>query len=296
MAWLRLSLDCSKQGAEIIQDLLERFGAISVSLEAISDELIVDHNSREQQLWEQTRVIALLDEATDLDILTGCLRNAVGNDAISNHSIKLLQDQDWVSNYHLQFGPRIFGEKLCICPGWSDPPASIKHILMMDPGLAFGTGSHPTTSLCLNWLVEQDLKDRTVIDYGCGSGVLALSALKLGAKFTWAVDIDPVAVMATRDNAVRNDLSEKIRVGLPDEDDNIPRSSLLIANVLLNPLMELAGKFSRMLIPGADIVLSGILVTQVDDCLAAYNRWFTMNQPVFSEEWGMLTGKFNNNL
>lgn len=290
MTWLRLILECNRDVAEKITDLLERLGAVSVSLEAANEELIVDDFSEQHKIWDQTRITALLHEDTDLDILTGCLRNAAGTDAISSHKVEVLQDQDWVTNYQQQVGPRLFGDILCICPGWSEPPATAKHVLMMDPGLAFGTGSHPTTGLCLDWLVTQEVTDKTVIDFGCGSGILGLSALKLGAKHAWAIDIDSVALAATRKNAERNKLSGKITTALPDQIE-IPRTQILMANVLLNPLIELAEKFSDLSLPGADIVLSGILATQAEQCLAVYARWFTMSQPLFSNEWAMLVGK-----
>ncbi len=182
----------------------------------------------------------------------------------------------------------VFGERLCICPGWLKPPDGYQHIITLDPGLAFGTGGHPTTSLCLEWLARQELTGRSVIDYGCGSGILALAAARLNAGKVYAVDIDLQAVAAARNNAGRNKL-EEITIGAAEEVD-LPASDILIANILLTPLLAFAPKFSTLVKAKGDIVLSGILASQAEECLAAYGRWFKMDEPEFRNEWAMLHG------
>lgn len=290
MAWLQLTFESNRESANTLSELLEKFGAVSVSLSASSNELLFGQgSSKSEDLWEQTRVTALLHEDTDLDTLIVVARNRVGADQIRQHQIELIEDRDWVSEYQQTHGPRIFGDQLCICPGWCTPPDHIPNILMLDPGLAFGTGTHDTTGMCLDWLVDHDVCGKQVIDYGCGSGVLALAALKLGAAHAWAVDIDAQALEATRANADRNQLSDQITIMHPDAIE-LPVVDMLLANVLLNPLKILATKFAGLVSADGVVVISGILATQAEECLAAYQSWFNMQTPVFRREWAMLEG------
>jgi len=290
MAWLQLTFESNRESANTLSELLEQFGAVSVSLSASSNELLFGQgSSKSEDLWEQTRVTALLHEDTDLDTLIVVARNRVGADQIRQHQIELIEDRDWVSEYQQTHGPRIFGDQLCICPGWCTPPDHIPNILMLDPGLAFGTGTHDTTGMCLDWLVDHDVCGKQVIDYGCGSGVLALAALKLGAAHAWAVDIDAQALEATRANADRNQLSDQITIMHPDAIE-LPVVDMLLANVLLNPLKILATKFAGLVSADGVVVISGILATQAEECLAAYQSWFNMQTPVFRREWALLEG------
>ena len=290
MAWLQLTFESNRESANTLSELLEQFGAVSVSLSASSNELLFGQgSSKSEDLWEQTRVTALLHEDTDLDTLIVVARNRVGADQIRQHQIELIEDRDWVSEYQQTHGPRIFGDQLCICPGWCTPPDHIPNILMLDPGLAFGTGTHDTTGMCLDWLVDHDVCGKQVIDYGCGSGVLALAALKLGAAHAWAVDIDAQALEAARANADRNQLSDQITIMHPDAIE-LPVVDMLLANVLLNPLKILATKFAGLVSADGVVVISGILATQAEECLAAYQSWFNMQTPVFRREWALLEG------
>ena len=194
MAWLQLILESDSDGARQASELLEQFGAISVSLSALNKQLIIEKSpDQEEELWDHTQITALLYEETDLDVLLASLRKRLGPSLVGNQKITLLPDKDWVKEYQHSHGPRIFGNKLCVCPGWYTPPENIDHVLMLDPGLAFGTGSHETTGLCLDWLVINDIKAKQVIDYGCGSGILAIAAVLLGANHAWALDVDTQA-------------------------------------------------------------------------------------------------------
>jgi ribosomal protein L11 methyltransferase len=293
LAWLQLTFDCNRDSAKSLSELLEQFGAASVSLSAVSSELLFGQgDSVSEDLWEQTRVTALLDEDMDLDTLLVVVRDRIGADHIQGHHIELIEDKDWVSEYQHAHGPKIFGDKFCICPGWCPPPENIPDVLMLDPGLAFGTGTHDTTAMCLAWLVQHDVKDRQIIDYGCGSGILALAALKLGAAHAFAVDIDPQALEAASANAGRNQLSDRITIMHPQE-PALPAADVLLANILLNPLKDLAAKFAGLVLPEGHIVLSGILSTQAEECLAAYQSWFNMQAPAYRREWALLEGTRN---
>lgn len=290
MSWLQLTLESDSESAEKLSELLEQFAAVSVSLSAISDGKKFGQATKKDSLrWQQTRIVALLHEDTDLDTLLVCLRNRVGADRIGLHEISILEDRDWVSEYRLGHGVKIFADRLCVCPSWCELPRDdIAHIIL-DPGLAFGTGTHETTAACLEWLAQSDLKGKSVIDYGCGSGILALAAVKLGAGKVYAVDIDPQALQASEENAKRNKITDQLVIAHPD-DVQLPVVDVLLANVLLNPLQELAHHFADLVQPAGDLVLSGLLSTQVEECLEAYQSWFNMDEPVFKQEWSLLHG------
>ncbi len=290
MSWLQLTLESDLESAEQLSELLEQFGAVSISLTAISDEKIFGQAiEKDPVLWQQTRVIALLHEDTDLDTLLVCLRNRVGEGKIDKHEISMLEDRDWVNEFKSVHGVKIFADRLCVCPSWCELPRNdIPHIIL-DPGLAFGTGTHETTVACLEWLAENNIKGKTVIDFGCGSGILALAAVKLGAEKVYAVDIDPQALQASEENAKRNGITDHLVIAHP-EDIQLPVVDILVANVLLNPLQELARQFSELVHPSGDLVLSGLLSTQAEECLEAYQSWFNMDVPVFKQEWSLLHG------
>lgn len=289
MSWLQLELETHQAQAEELSELLEQFGAVSVTLTAASDETVFDAESETKKLWDKTRLIALLHPDSDLDIMLVCLRDRIGADNIFNHKIELLKDKDWVSEFKSAHRPLFFSNRICVCPSWCEPPENNIPTLILDPGLAFGTGSHPTTSLCIEWLAENDVTDKVVIDYGCGSGILAMVAALLGAKQVYAVDIDEQALQAARDNIDRNKLSEKITVSHVD-DASLPVTDILVANILMNPLKDLTETFSTLVKPGGNLVLSGLLHIQAEECLAAYASCFNMDEPVFNLEWTRLHG------
>lgn len=290
MAWLQLTLECERNAVERLCALLERFGADSISFSAASGEaLLAEGCITTEDFWERTRICALVHGDTDLDILLVCLRNCAGPDQIHTHHIEVIEDRDWVSEVQRSHHAHIFGNRLCICPGWRTPPDNIPHLIRLDPGLAFGTGGHDTTAMCLEWLVQNDIEGRVVIDYGCGSGVLALAASALGASHVYAIDIDPQALQAAIVNAERNHMQGKITVAHPDEID-LPVAGILLANVLLGPLVRLAPEFAGLVYGGGVIILSGLLAVQAEECLAAYQTWFNMKPPLYRREWALLQG------
>jgi len=290
MSWLQLTLESDFESAERLSELLEQFGAVSISLTAMSDEKIFGQAiEKDPVLWQQTRVIALLHEDTDLDTLLVCLRNRAGEGKIGKHEISILEDRDWVNEFKSAHGVKIFAESLCVCPSWCELPGDDLPHIILDPGLAFGTGNHETTAACLEWLAENNIRGKTVIDFGCGSGILALAAVKLGAEKVYAVDIDPQALKASEENAKRNSITDRLVIAHP-EDIQLPVVDILVANVLLNPLQELASLFSELVQPSGDLVLSGLLSTQAEECLEAYQSWFNMDGPVFKQEWSLLHG------
>ena len=289
MSWLRLTLECQEQHVEALSHLFEQFDAIAISSEAISDEQLFAGVADDTHYWHRTAISALFDESIDLDILLACARNRIGTDNLFSSHVEAVADTNWVDTYKAEHGELVFADRLCIRPAWVEPSQDYPATLVLDPGLAFGSGRHNTTSLCLNWLAVEELGCRQVIDYGCGSGILGLAAAILGAKTVYAVDIDPQALLATKANAVNNNLQDKLVIHSV-ADDTLPTADILIANILLNPLMQLAPRISTLVKVNGKVVLSGILAVQVEECLATYTPWFNMKVPVFRDEWALLEG------
>jgi ribosomal protein L11 methyltransferase len=290
VGWIRVTLTTYPEYLEDLSGLLEKFAAISISYIPATTEPIFGDESEKNRYWQQTSVSALFDADIDTDILIACIRNQTGTDNILDFKIEPVGDTNWLDKYKSGFSPMIFGDRLCICPSWLPRPEQIEHVIELDPGLAFGTGTHATTGLCLQWLATHDISGKQVIDYGCGSGILALAAARLGASHVEAVDIDPQALIATTANARNNGLEQLITTSLP-ADFKPPKADILLANILLNPLLRLASDLAQMVVEGGDIVLSGILSTQAEECRKVYSRWFDMDAPEFRDEWAMLSGK-----
>ncbi|MGY8813593.1 MAG: 50S ribosomal protein L11 methyltransferase [Gammaproteobacteria bacterium] len=292
MNWLRLTVTVRPPFLDDLKDLLEKFGSDSVSYAPASKEPLFGDDSSKNIYWDLTSVSALFIPDIDLDILMACIRNRLGDKNIDSHTIEFVSDDKWGESYKSGFQPMVFANKLCICPSWLEKPKDIAHVIELDPGLAFGTGTHATTALCLEWLANQQLKGLRVIDYGCGSGILGISAASLGARQVNAVDIDQQALDATNRNAIQNGLESRINTLSPD-DTMQDMSDILIANILLKPLLSLAQRFKSLLDVDGKIVLSGILVSQVDECMKIYTSWFDMKDPVYRNEWAMLSGVRN---
>lgn len=289
MSWLRIILECRASHVESLSHLFEQFDAIAISCEAITDEQLFAGVSEDPVYWQHTAVSGLFDESIDMDILLACARNRVGTENLLGNRVELVADQNWAEAHKREHSAMIFADRLCIYPSWTEAKPEYAFSLVLDPGLAFGSGKHATTALCLEWLATHELDDQQIIDYGCGSGILALAAAKLGARQVYAVDIDPQAVLATKANALNNKLDNKLIVSAA-ENAALPAADILIANILLNPLLQLARHISSLVRKNGKLVLSGILAVQVDECLASYSRWFTMGEPVFQDEWALLEG------
>jgi ribosomal protein L11 methyltransferase len=288
MAWLRFTLDCRDADVDPLTEFLERLGAVSVSVAARDGEPLFGDAPGVPAYWRQSRLTALFPADADRDILVACLRNRLGAAPAAALAVNLLADDDWSRSGRDAREPLLFGADLCVCPGWVEPPAG-RRVLRLDPGIAFGTGSHPTTGLCLDWLAARELEDRLVIDYGCGSGILGLAAALRGAREARLVDIDAQALTASRANAERNDLTARVRLCTPETLPPEP-ADVLVANILLDPLVKLAPRFAQLTAPGAAIALSGLLANQIGACLAAYEPWFRMGPMTFRDEWALVVG------
>ncbi len=295
MPWLSLVVDSDAEHAEALSEALLDLGALSVDL------LDADADTPDEQaifgepgepppgVWQHNRVSALF--VSDKDV-SAILRNAsaiIGLQQIPLHRIETLADNDWVRLTQSQFEPIPISPRLWIVPTWHTPSDPNAINIVLDPGLAFGTGSHPTTRLCLRWLDTNLHGGESVLDYGCGSGILAIAALKLGAAHAVGVDVDLQAVIASRDNAIANQV-KNAQFYLPDD---APQSSydLVVANILTNPLRILAPLLAKATRSGGQIVLSGILEEQAQDVMNIYQPWFDLNAPIFEDGWSCLSGR-----
>ena len=216
MAWIQIRLNSTDRKAEQISDYLEEIGAVSVTFMDSQDTPIFEPLPGETRLWGNTDVVALFDAETDMAQILRLLRQEKHLDENTAYKIEQIEDKDWEREWMDNFHPMRFGKRLWICPSWREVPEPDAVNVMLDPGLAFGTGTHPTTALCLEWLDSLDLRGKTVIDFGCGSGILAIAALKLGAQSAVGIDIDPQAILASRNNAEQNGVADRLRLFLSD--------------------------------------------------------------------------------
>lgn len=288
MSWLQLSIEVTGDLAEVATEVLMDAGALSVTYQDAADEPILEPGLGEHPVWSATRVVALLPEDCDAGRATQRLREVL-HDTMIEPRIERLEDRDWSSTWRETFHAMRFGAHLWVVPSGEQAPESGAVTVHLDPGLAFGTGTHVTTALCLEWLDAHPPLDREVIDYGCGSGILAIAAGKLGACRVLAVDIDPQALLATRENARRNGMDRRVVALLPEVLD-APPVDLVIANILANPLIELADTLASQVSLQGNIVLTGILAEQARDVMTAYRPWFEFREPVGREGWVLLEG------
>ena len=289
--FLQISFDLGALPIEAAEQACVDCGASAITLADARDEPVLEPAPGEMRLWPATRLQALFAPGTPRDTTVHGLGVALGLDP-AELEVRWIADRAWEREWLREFHARRFGRRLWICPHHeqvTDPGAAV---VRLDPGLAFGTGSHPTTALCLEWLDAHPPVDRDVIDYGCGSGVLALAAARLGAHTVHCFDIDPQALIATRDNAAVNRLSGHIRPCESAEALAAP-VALLMANILLTPLVALAPRFGALVRPEGGILLAGLLESQTEEARQAYSPWFTLSPFGAREGWIGLSGSRN---
>ncbi|MCH8551949.1 MAG: 50S ribosomal protein L11 methyltransferase [Natronospirillum sp.] len=300
MNWLKLRLHrLQPQQVEVLEEALLGLGAAAVTLEDAADEPVLEPAPGSTPLWSSSQLTALFSADMDVDTLMLELQQQLplpGVQQLPDWSSDLLEDKDWIRAWMDHYHPMQFGRRLWICPSWQPPPDPSAVNLLLDPGLAFGTGTHPTTALCMRWLNDHAeagaLADRQVLDFGCGSGVLGIAALLLGARSMIGVDIDPQAVTSTQRNAERNSISARsYRVMLPDALPGDTRADILLANILAGPLIELAPMLGQHLKPNGWLVLSGIIRSQVDDVCTAYRDILTLIEVTYQDDWARITGR-----
>ncbi|UAB70151.1 50S ribosomal protein L11 methyltransferase [Vibrio sp. SCSIO 43132] len=292
MPWIQIKLNASDKNAERISDMLmEETGALSVTFLDAKDTPIFEPLPGETRLWGETDIVALYDAEIDAkQVLAQISASGLLEEGFA-HKVEQLEDKDWEREWMENFHPMQFGKRLWICPSWRDIPDPTAVNVMLDPGLAFGTGTHPTTSLCLEWLDGLDLEGKTVIDFGCGSGILAIAAIKLGASKVIGIDIDPQAIQASRANAERNGVAEQLELFLPqDQPDNLV-ADVVVANILAGPLRELSGVIKGLIKPEGMLAMSGVLDTQAEDVANYYRDELNIDPIVEQSEWCRISGK-----
>lgn len=283
--WFQLKIEqCQNEEVEQISEELEETGALSIMLTDKNDNPVLEPAPGTTPLWPEVTIHALYAQALDAQQTRDHLAQTRPT---LQCSLEVLEDKDWERVWMDDFKPQQFGKRLWICPTWHTPPEPEAVNLMLDPGLAFGTGTHPTTSLCLTWLEQADLKNKTVIDYGCGSGILSLAAIKLGANHVFAVDIDNQALQATQNNALTNGIdNQKLSISMPEALDSPVQ--LVIANILLAPLISLKYRFHQLLREDGLIVVSGLLAEQASLLIEAYESTFKLITQETLDGWSLL--------
>lgn len=285
--WYQVFCTVLQPQIDIVCDALESLGALSISMQDGSDEPIYEPDPDEIPLWQVIHLKVLFADDVAIQAIVQTLCQQFEN--IAFHYDKL-PEQAWSHTWKQDFKPTLYGNRLWLCPSWITPPEPNAVNVILDPGLAFGTGHHPTTALCLDWLAENISATDTVIDYGCGSGILAISALKLGCQQVWAIDHDPQALIATKENAIRNNINlEQLSIMHPEQIKAI-KARILIANILTNPLLELAHQFAEYVEHGGLIVISGVLTSQIDLIVDKYRSWFTLRTPITRSDWVRFDG------
>lgn len=306
MSWRQFVMDLDTLNPATVEDVFTRLGACAVTFSDAGDDPVLEPAPGETPLWSNTRITGLFPREANMDALLAVLPTELGVSSLPAYHIEDLADRDWEREWLQDFGPMRFGARLWICPTagarlagdgrWSlhgSPARRAPAVVHLDPGLAFGTGTHATTALCLEWLDSIDLEGKTLLDYGCGSGVLAIAAFKLGCEAVTGVDIDPQALIATRQNAANNDVAEKLFVlGSPDEIEG--KFDIVVANILAGPLVQFADSITSRLARGGMLALSGVLCEQADEVMAAYVPWIEFEESACREQdgqvWSRLTG------
>ncbi|KIN14928.1 50S ribosomal protein L11 methyltransferase [Halomonas sp. ATBC28] len=300
MPWLQLKAHVAPEQAEFLEELLLDEGATAIGLQDAHDDPVFEPERGTTPLWEDTILTGLYDDLEGVESMLERIEAAwseqMPGEPCPTIEYELLADRDWEREWMDDFTPLRMGQRLWIVPSWHEPPEADAVNLILDPGLAFGTGTHPTTALCLEWLdelaVAGHLAQQTVLDVGCGSGILAIAALKLGASHADATDIDPQALQASRDNAERNGIAESdLNLYYPEQLSDGGDYPIVTANILAGPLVELAPMIAGHVAPGGRIALSGVLANQANEVYEAYAaQGIAMDEPVIREGWVRLSG------
>ncbi len=293
MAWQRIALIVAGEHAEALVEALEARGAISVDVSDADagterEQAVFAEPGADAGLWPRCRLSALFEARAEIAAALDAALAEAGAPAIEAASTDRLEDADWVALTQRQFAPMQVGERLWIVPTWHQAPDANAINVALDPGAAFGTGSHPTTRLCLAWLERNLRAGDVVLDYGCGSGILAIAAMKLGAASAIAVDVDPLALEAARYNASRNGVALDVRDA---QQEMAQTARITVANILANPLRMLAPLLAARTRPGGAIALSGILEEQAGDVAAAYSPWAALSVAARDTGWVLLAGE-----
>ena len=290
MPWIQLRLSANEETAEKYSDWLSACGAQAVTFIDAKDTPIYEPLPGDEVIyWNNTVVMGLYDASHDMDKVLNYLKGIHPDKDKMPYKLEQLEDKDWEREWMDNFHPMKFGQRLWICPSWRDVPDPTAVNVMLDPGLAFGTGTHPTTALCLTWLDGLDLEGKTVVDFGCGSGILSLAALKLGAKKVIGIDIDPQALQASLENAKRNQCEDRLALFLPKDQPEF-KADVVVANILAGPLRELAPVIIEYVASNGVLALSGVLEEQAQQLQTIYGEYCQMDAITVQDEWVRLSG------
>ncbi|MBU3848080.1 MAG: 50S ribosomal protein L11 methyltransferase [Candidatus Acinetobacter avistercoris] len=296
MKWLQIHITVDQAQVDFTETLLLSLGAVSVTLDDAEDQALLEPLPGETPLWNKVIVTGIYaqedEEQINVSALEAFIKAQMPDAPLKS---ELMEDQEWERTWMDAYEPIQIADKFWIVPEWMEAPEADAVNIKLDPGLAFGTGNHASTFLCLQWLGKTDVKDKIVIDYGCGSGILGVAALLLGAKKVYATDIDPQAVLATEQNAELNGVLEKLYVGLPEEFNTVfaeQKADVFVANILAGPLMALASEFSTLVKPEAEFALAGVIEEQVEDVSGVYAEFFDILEVEKRDEnWCRISGK-----
>ncbi len=294
MNWRRVHIDLEQIDPSAVEQALVKLGAVSIELSDAADNPILEPAPGETPLWPMLHISALFDAAIDDTAIRLAVAGATKAGSMPTMRFASVADQNWIENWNRTLQPMKFGQHLWICPTGSKCPEPDATIIDLDPGLAFGTGSHPTTALCLDWLANSGCSSDTVLDFGCGSGILSVAALALGAKRVLAVDLDEQALRATHANARKNHVAERLDITRPEalkcNRNGDRKFDRIVANILSNTLIERATELQNFSHTGTRIALSGILSHQKESVMAAYGPWVEFDPPIEREDWAFLSG------
>ncbi len=284
MPWIQISFHTSRDLANLLSDALTNTGALSVTLQDAKDQPLLEPGVGETPIWDQVVVTGLFESDINSQAILTEISEQLPHSTLPPHEISRLEEKAWEREWMKDFHPMRFGRRTWICPSWLPVPDPSAVNILLDPGLAFGTGTHPTTALCLQWLDEHIRGGETVIDFGCGSGILAIAAVKLGAAKVWAIDNDPQALTATKNNAQNNGVESSIYCADDRQSLDI-QADIIMANILANPLISLESLFNQHIKQKGMAILSGILGEQRDSVIDAYNKNFELVSSATQDEW-----------
>jgi len=290
MNWLRVHINLERIDPSPVEQALVELGAVAIELSDAADDPILEPAPGATPLWPTLRIGALFNAAIDDTVIRLAVAGAIGTGPMPTMHFESVADQDWIENWQQTLQPMRFGRNLWICPAGSKCPEQDGTVIELDQGLAFGTGSHPTTALCLDWLANSDDHSGTVLDYGCGSGILSIAALALGATRVLGIDLDEQALRATRDNADRNHVTGRLDIIRPEAASKDWKFDRIVANILSSTLIELATELRGFCHTGTRIALSGILTDQTESVTAAYRPWVEFELPIERDDWALLSG------
>ena len=290
MDWCQFVMNLESLHHTQVEDLLEKHGALAVTLSDAGDNPILEPAPGETPLWGHTQICGLFKADANFDLLKQDILRSFDLVQLPEHRVEYLKDRVWEREWLKDFKPLKFGRRLWVSPHDVEGAFGDDVVIRLDPGLAFGTGTHPTTALCLEWLDRTPLARKRVMDFGCGSGILAIGALLLGADAVTAMDIDSQAITSTQRNAEANGVDDRLTTTMSADGGN-DKFDVVVANILAGPLIELAPLLSTILASQGLLALSGILESQLESVRSAYEPWIRLEAPAIVDGWVLLTGK-----